>query len=95
MDTGALDQSPLLGQCAAVSVGVIDGEPRLDLCYNEDSVADIDMNVVMRSDGNFIEVQGCAEGDACPRSLLDALIELGEKGIQELFEIQKRALDGA
>jgi ribonuclease PH len=95
IEAGALEQSPLLGQCAAVSVGIIDGEPRLDLCYDEDSVADIDMNVVMRSDGNFIEVQGCAEGDACPRPLLDALIDLGEKGIRELFTIQRRALDGA
>ncbi len=95
IESGALKQSPLLGQCAAVSVGIVDGEPRLDLCYNEDSVADIDMNVVMRSDGNFIEVQGCAEGDACPRSLLDALLDLGEKGIRELFDVQKRILDSA
>lgn len=89
---GALAQLPLLGQCAAVSVGVIEGEPRLDLCYEEDSSADVDMNIVMRSDGHFIEVQGSAEGDVFPRETLITLLDLAELGCRKLFEAQKEAL---
>lgn len=89
---GALAELPLLGQCAAVSVGVIEGEPRLDLCYEEDSGADVDMNIVMRSDGDYIEVQGSAEGDVFPRTTLLALLDLGESGCKQLFDAQKEAL---
>lgn len=95
VDEGKLEHLPLLGQCAAVSVGVVQGESRLDLCYEEDFEADVDMNIVMRSDGNLIEIQGCAEGEAFPRSVMDELIDLGEKGIQELFAIQNEALGRA
>lgn len=87
-----LSTLPLLGQCAAVSVGTVEGEPALDLDYAEDFAADVDMNVVMRSDGHYIEVQGSAEGEAFPRRTLDALLDLAEKGIRELFALQKEAL---
>jgi ribonuclease PH len=88
-----LSAVPLLGQCAAVSVGLVEGETLLDLDYREDSAADVDMNVVMRSDGHYIEVQGSAEGEAFPRSSLDALLDVADQGIRRLFEIQKEALD--
>jgi len=95
VESGAIPHLPLLGQCAAISVGIIDGEPRLDLCYEEDASADVDMNIVMQSDGHFIEVQGCAEGEAFPRSLFDTMLDLGEKGIRELFCIQQESLKDA
>lgn len=94
IEKGLLATSPLVGQCAAVSVGVVEGEPRLDLCYEEDSAADCDMNVVMRDDGRFIEIQGTAEGAAFSRAEHDQLLDLAEGGIRELFEHQKRALNG-
>lgn len=89
---GAIARLPLLGQCAAVSVGVIHGQPRLDLCYAEDSSADVDMNLVMRDDGTFIEVQGSAEGASFSRGTLDQMLSLGEKGIRNLFDVQRQAL---
>ena len=92
---GILQESPLTGQCAAASVGIVDGEPRLDLCYDEDSVAEVDMNLVMRDDGRYIEVQGSAEGEAFSREMMNELFDLGEKGIRELFAAQKQALDGS
>ena len=78
---------------AAVSVGVIDGEPRLDLPYEEDVRAQTDMNVVMTGDGNFVEVQGTAEGEPFDRKL-DALLSLAEKGCADLTRIQQEALRG-
>lgn len=87
-----LERSPLVGQCAAVSVGMVEGEARLDLCYEEDAAADVDMNLVMREDGRFIEVQGSAEGEAFSRETMDRLFALGEKGIRELFALQVQAL---
>lgn len=92
LKSGALDASPLLGQCAAVSVGVLGGETILDLCYEEDSAADVDMNIVMNDQGGFIELQGSAEGTPFPRTAADAMITLAEKGIGELFEHQRAAL---
>jgi len=83
---------PISGQCAAVSVGIVKGEPLLDLCYEEDSAADVDMNIVMREDGRLIEVQGSAEREAFSRDLMDALIDLGQGGIRTLFDLQTRAL---
>ncbi len=90
-----INQPPLLGHCAAVSVGVIEGEPRLDLCYQEDVCADVDMNVVMRGDGRLIEVQGCAEGEAFSREMLNRLLDLAEVGCKALFRIQQEALESA
>ena len=92
--TGAVKADPLTGSVAAVSVGVIDGEPRLDLPYEEDVRAETDMNVVMTGDGRFIEVQGTAEGAAFDRSELDALLGLAEKGCADLTRIQREALAG-
>jgi ribonuclease PH len=90
--SGALKQSPLLGQCAAVSVGIFGDEALLDLDYKEDSSADVDMNIVMRNDGGFIEIQGSAEGQPFPRESADAMIDLAEEGIQQLFAVQRAAL---
>lgn len=78
---------------AAVSVGIIDGEPRLDLHYDDDVRAETDMNVVMTGDGRFVEVQGTAEGEPFDRALLDALLALAAKGCAELTEMQKAALE--
>ena len=77
---------------AAVSVGIIDGVPRLDLPYVEDVRAETDMNVVMTGDGKFVEVQGTAEGAAFDRSELDALLVLAEKGCADLTRMQQEAL---
>jgi ribonuclease PH len=83
---------PLSGSVAAVSVGVVDGAPLLDLCYEEDVRAETDMNVVMTGDGRFVEVQGTAEGEPFDRVLLDRLLELAGAGCTELTAIQARAL---
>lgn len=91
IERDAIKKSPILGQCAAVSVGLVDGEPRLDLCYEEDASADVDMNVVMRDDGCLIEVQASAEGEAFPRTSLDRLLDLAAKGTGELFALQQEA----
>jgi ribonuclease PH len=91
-DKGALTGDPLRGSVAAVSVGVIDGEPRLDLPYEEDVRAETDMNVVMTGDGRFVEVQGTAEGEAFDRSLLDSLLDLAAIGCSELAAMQVQAL---
>jgi ribonuclease PH len=85
-------KSPLHGQIAAVSVGIVAGRPVLDLDYSEDSGAETDMNVVMNSGGGFIEVQGTAEGHPMRRQELDALLALAEKGATELFALQRAAL---
>jgi ribonuclease PH len=83
---------PLLTSVAAVSVGVVEGEPMLDLCYAEDVKAEVDMNIVMTGEGEFIEVQGTAEHGTFDEAKLQALLELGKKGVRELLEIQKKAL---
>ena len=91
---GVLAGEPLLGSVAAVSVGIIDGEPRLDLPYEEDVRAATDMNVVMTGDGRYVEVQGTAEGEPFDRELLDGLLRLAEKGCADLTGIQREALAG-
>jgi ribonuclease PH len=92
MASGKLKTSPLTGQVAAISVGIVQGTPLLDLEYTEDSACDTDMNVVMTGAGNFIEVQGTAEGAAFSRKEMDALLALAEKGIAELVALQTAAL---
>ena len=77
---------------AAVSVGVIAGEPRLDLCYEEDVVADVDMNVVCTGEGEFVEVQGTGEQSVFTRAELDTLLELGAAGCAALTALQRTAL---
>ncbi len=89
---GALAGEPLTGSVAAVSVGILDGEPRLDLEYVEDVAAETDMNVVCTGDGRFVEVQGTAEGEPFDRKLLDALLDLAVKGCADLTRIQADAL---
>ncbi|MDJ0926348.1 MAG: ribonuclease PH [Gammaproteobacteria bacterium] len=84
---------PLHGQIAAVSVGIYQGVPVLDLDYAEDSAAETDMNVVMNDAGAFVEVQGTAEGHAFRRDELDALMDLAENGIRQIMRVQNEALD--
>ncbi|MCW5577734.1 MAG: ribonuclease PH [Dokdonella sp.] len=88
----ALKREPVLGAVAAVSVGIYQGVPVLDLDYAEDSACDTDMNVVMNDGGGFIELQGTAEGHALRREELDALLALAGKGITELCALQRAAL---
>jgi ribonuclease PH len=84
---------PLVASVAAVSVGIIDGEPRLDLCYDEDVTAETDMNVVCTGDGSFVEVQGTAERGTFGRGMLDELLDLAVAGCAELTKFQQAALD--
>ncbi len=86
------DRTVLTSNIAAISVGVIDGQPLLDLCAVEDNKADVDMNVVMTGDGEFVEIQGTAEGMTFGRDLLNQQLELADAGIRELVELQNRAL---
>ena len=90
----AIARSPIHGQVAAVSVGIVGGAPVLDLDYVEDSQAETDMNVVMNNGGAFIELQGTAEGHAFRRHELDALLDLASSGIEKLFTLQTQALEG-
>ncbi len=89
---GQLKESPIFGQVAAISVGIYNGEPVLDLDYAEDSNAETDMNVVMNEAGGFIEVQGTAEGHAFRAEEMNAMIALAQKGISELTTMQNEAL---
>lgn len=92
--SGKLKNNPMHGQIAAVSVGIYDGTPVLDLDYAEDSQAETDMNVVMNEAGGFIEVQGTAEGHAFGRGEFDTLLGYAEKGIGELIAAQRAAREG-
>lgn len=85
-------RKPLTGTVAAVSVGIVDGEPLLDLCYEEDVRAETDMNVVCTGDGRFVEVQGTAEGEPFDRKELNALLDLAAGGCADLEAIQRSAL---
>jgi ribonuclease PH len=89
-----IDTLPLKYYVAAISVGVYQGTPVLDLNYVEDSKADVDMNIVMTGNGEFIEVQGTGEGGTFSESQMAALLKLAKKGIKELLEIQKKSLKG-
>ena len=90
---GKLTKSPIKDALAAVSVGIVDGTPLLDLEYVEDAACDTDMNVVMTGSGGFVEVQGTAEGAAFTRTEMEALLALADKGIRELVLAQKTALE--
>ena len=89
-EKGVLRADPVHGQIAAVSVGIVDGETRLDLDYAEDSTAETDMNVVMNDAGSIIEIQGTAEGHAFQRKELDAMLDLAEAGIREIMQQQRQ-----
>lgn len=91
--SGYLEEIPLTGQCAAVSAGMVEGVPMLDLCYGEDSEAGVDMNFVMDDAGRLIEIQGTAEGVPFSQEDLGRLLALGCKGARELIAIQKDAID--
>jgi len=93
-EQGALKGEPLTGSVSAVSVGIVDGEVRLDLPYEEDVRAETDMNVVMTGDGLYVEVQGTAEGEPFDRRHLDGLLSMAEKGCADLTRIQQEALRG-
>jgi len=95
VSANTLSGSPLTGQCSAVSVGIVDGELLLDLCYAEDSRAEVDMNVVMQADGRLIEVQASAEGAAFSREALASMLDLAQHGLQSLMAIQNEALGRA
>ncbi len=92
VQSGYLQESPLTGPCAAVSVGVVAGEPLLDLNYAEDVAAEVDMNVVQDAAGRFIEVQATAESQPFSRDTLDRLLTMADKGNRELITIQEYAL---
>jgi len=89
---GLIKAVPIKDYLAAISVGIVDGKPLLDLNYTEDSTAEVDMNLVMTGSGRIVEVQGTAEGEPFSRSALDTLIALGEKGIKALVKKQKEML---
>src|SRR5690606_7575797 len=92
IQAGMPGSHPLTDSCAAVSVGIVNGTPVLDLPYIEDAHAEVDMNVVMTGSGTFVEVQGTAEGAAFSRGDLDAMLGLAEKGIARIGELQREVL---
>ena len=89
---GKLTRSPIREAVAAISVGIVQGTPLLDLEYTEDAACDTDMNVVMTASGHYVEVQGTAEGTAFSRVEMDALLALADQGIRELVELQQASL---
>jgi ribonuclease PH len=89
---GRIAASPITGEVAAISVGIVGGVPLLDLDYAEDSACDTDMNIVMTGAGHYVEVQGTAEGAAFTRAEMDQLLRLAEKGIGELIAMQRESL---
>ncbi len=91
-DAGALDSDPIIGNVASVSVGIYDGTPVLDLDYAEDSCADTDMNLVMDSQGRFIEIQGTAEAAPFSTDEMNAMLDLGRQGIAQIINEQNRVL---
>ncbi len=92
---GVISSIPLKSAVAATSVGIVNTYMMMDLCYDEDSQASVDFNVVMTSKGEFVEVQGTAEGKPFTRASIDDLLTLGEKGIQQLFRVQEEMLKGS
>jgi len=95
VNMGVLSSMPLKNAVAATSIGIVHNNMLLDLCYDEDSSAEVDFNVVMTSHGKFVEVQGTAETKPFSRETIDRLLSLAEKGIKQLFEIQQAALETA
>ncbi|MCL2756483.1 MAG: ribonuclease PH [Coriobacteriia bacterium] len=91
-EAGKLRTDPLFGQVVAVSVGMVNGKLLLDLDYREDSAAEIDMNLVMNGDGEFIELQGTGERTTFDRGRLDAMLDLGQKGLAQLLDLQNQAI---
>ncbi len=94
-EKGRVEGDPMKHNIAAVSVGIVDGIEMLDLAYDEDFKADVDMNVVMTGDGEFVEVQGTAEGEPYSAAQMDTLLKLAGAGISELAEVQQKAIAAA
>jgi ribonuclease PH len=94
IDDGAVSESPVSGSVAAISVGVVGGKPCLDLCFEEDFHADVDMNLVANDRGEIIEIQGTSERKPLARADLDTMVELGLGGIRELIDYQNGVLSG-
>ncbi|MEZ5427697.1 MAG: ribonuclease PH [Pyrinomonadaceae bacterium] len=94
MGKGTLKKSPILSEVAAISVGMVSKTPLLDLCYEEDSEAEVDMNIVCTGGGRIIEIQGTAEQEPFDRQQMNTMLDLAEKGINQLFTIQRYALNG-
>ncbi|MBM3214046.1 ribonuclease PH [Candidatus Poribacteria bacterium] len=92
VDQEKIDAVPINAFVAATSVGIVNGTPVLDLCYREDSAADVDMNVVMTQKGAFVELQGTAEQDPFTRAQMDEMLALAQHGITQLIDVQQRAL---
>lgn len=92
MRAGKIQRSAVTNEVAAISVGIVGNTPLLDLKYDEDSTAEVDMNVVCTGDGRFIEVQGTAEREPFAREQMDSLLGLAERGIQSLVAIQREAI---
>jgi ribonuclease PH len=92
---GEVSSDVLCGGVAAISLGLVDGQLLLDLCYEEDSAAEVDFNIVMTGDGRLIEVQGTAEGTPFDRTALDAMLDLAERGIGQLLSLQKQVIQDA
>ena len=88
-----LDKDPIRDAVAAISMGIIGGVPMLDLCYDEDSTADVDMNLVMTGGGDLVEIQGTAEHHPFSTDQLSAMLELGKRGVNQLIDLQTQALE--
>ena len=95
LEAGKLTQQPLKAKVAAVSVGVVGGVPMLDLCYEEDARAEVDCNVVMNEQGQFVEIQGSGEESTFSPAELESMLVLGKKGIDELSALQQKVIDGS
>ena len=87
---GLVTENPIIDYVAAVSVGIVNGKPILDLCYTEDSKAEVDMNVIMTGSGKFVEIQGTAEGEPFNAVQMNSLVNLAKKGIRELIQLQRK-----
>jgi ribonuclease PH len=87
-----LAENPIISNVAAISVGIVNGTPVLDLKYTEDSAAEVDMNVVMNGEGKFVEVQGTGEEATYTRKELNEMLDLAEKGLKEIMELQNRII---
>ena len=91
-ERGLIDRDPIRDAVAAISVGIVGGVPMLDLCYDEDSTADVDMNLVMTGGGDLVEIQGTAEHHPFSTEQLSAMLDLGKQGVNQLIDLQKQAL---
>lgn len=89
-----IEKTPIKDYLAAISVGVVNGDLRIDLCYPEDSIAEVDMNIVMTGSGKLVEIQGTAEGIPFSKATLNSLIGLAEEGISSLIKLQKKLIEG-